>query len=86
MRRLTPSGLSVAKRAAARVLAEVTFVEARPELVALAADLTERHSLRAYDAVHLASVLELRDPDVVIATWDEDLRAAAQGEGFTIAT
>jgi glutamate formiminotransferase len=47
--------------------------------------LAERHALRAYDAVHLASALALADPDVVVATWDQNLRAAAAAEGFTVA-
>lgn len=47
------------------------------ELVRTAGGLAERHALRGYDAVHLASAIAIDDPDVVVATWDRDLAAAA---------
>lgn len=47
-----------------------------------AGDLAERHALCGYDAVHLASALAIDVPgDLVIATWDADLAAAAVAEG-----
>jgi predicted nucleic acid-binding protein len=48
-------------------------------LIRTAGDLAERHRLRGYDALHLASVLALRNrvPDQVwISTWDEELADA----------
>jgi len=48
-------------------------------LARVAGDLAERHALRGYDAVHLASALAIDDPDLVMATWDRDLAAAAAG-------
>ena len=38
-------------------LAQLTIVEPRPATIEVAADLVERHPLRAYDAVQLASAL-----------------------------
>jgi predicted nucleic acid-binding protein len=61
------------------------LVDASQSVVRAAGALAERHALRAYDAVHLASALALADPDVVVATWDQNLRAAAAAEGFTVA-
>ena len=46
-------------------------------LARTAGELAERHALRGYDAVHLASATAIDDPDLVIATWDRDLTAAA---------
>jgi len=52
------------------------------ELARAAGDLAEGHALRGYDAVHLASALAIDVPgDLVIATWDADLAAAAVAEG-----
>ena len=44
-----------------------------------AGQLAERHGLRGYDAVHLATALTTDAADLVLVTWDRDLaRAAAQ--------
>jgi uncharacterized protein len=45
-------------------------------LARTAGELAERHALRGYDAVHLASAIAIEDPDLVMATWDRDLAAA----------
>lgn len=47
-----------------------------PVLARTAGELAERHALRGYDAVHLASAIAIDDPDLVMATWDRDLAAA----------
>lgn len=49
-----------------------------------AGDLAERHALRGYDAVHLASAIAIEDPDLVVATWDRDLAAAVAARGRTV--
>jgi predicted nucleic acid-binding protein len=46
-------------------------------LARTAGELAERHALRGYDAVHLASALAIDDPSLVMATWDRDLATAA---------
>ena len=46
-----------------------------------AGELAERHALRGYDAVHLSTALAVADPDLVMATWDEDLARAAAALG-----
>ena len=53
-------------------------------VTASAAVLVGRHPLRAADALHLASALELRSPDLVVAAWDEHLAAAARAEGLLV--
>jgi predicted nucleic acid-binding protein len=51
----------------------------------LAGDLAEKHALRGFDALHLASAVELRAAgvgDLRFSSADARLRAAAQAEGF----
>ena len=61
-------------------------VELTPAIVTLAQALLRRHSLRAGDAIHLASCLhlqeELQDETTFIA-FDDRLMAAARLEGLT---
>lgn len=57
------------------------------ELLDLAATLTARHALRAYDAVQLTSALILRRASAAVesfACFDVQLRDAAAREGFTL--
>lgn len=61
-------------------------VEVSEALVLAAGRLAERHRLRAYDAVHLASALVLRSQldEVVFACWDSRLNAEAHRAGLTV--
>lgn len=47
-----------------------------------AGELAERHALRGYDSVHLATALAARRPAVVLVTWDRDLARAATEAGI----
>ncbi|MGH7910243.1 MAG: type II toxin-antitoxin system VapC family toxin [Candidatus Dormibacteraceae bacterium] len=49
-----------------------------------AAMLAVVHRLRGDDAVHLASAASLGDPDLLFATWDQDLAGAAQAMGYSV--
>jgi predicted nucleic acid-binding protein len=53
-------------------------------IIADAGDLAERHALRGFDAIHLASLMRLGPPrpDLLFAVWDADLLAAARVEGY----
>jgi uncharacterized protein len=53
-------------------------------LARAAGELAQRHRLRGYDAVHLASALAIDDPHLVMATWDRDLAAAAAAQERTV--
>ena len=59
-------------------------IELRDVVTASAAVLVGRHPLRAADALHLASALQLRSPDLVVAAWDEHLADAARAEGLLV--
>jgi predicted nucleic acid-binding protein len=67
------------------------IVEISEAVLGLAATLAERHALRAYDAVHLAAVLELHSirstmgaPALVLVSSDLELNAAAIVEGLSV--
>jgi predicted nucleic acid-binding protein len=55
------------------------------ELVLIAGDLAEKHSMRGFDAIHLASALELMkklDSALFFIAYDERLMQAARDEEF----
>jgi len=61
------------------------------DLVVRASELAQVYALRAYDAIHLATALHLnvwlaqeRLPVCVLVSADEDLLAAARGEGLVV--
>lgn len=62
-------------------------IDVSEAVIALAGDLAERHDLRGFDAIHLASALVLRDKmqsSVAFSCADERLQAAAEAEGLSI--
>lgn len=66
-----------------------TVVDVNPEVISVARSLANRHPLRAYDAVQLASAWlihqDLRDNDAPPLTFicaDENLLTAVQAEGL----
>jgi predicted nucleic acid-binding protein len=50
-----------------------------------AGELAAAHALRGYDAVHLACALQLHGDDILLATWDNTLNAAARATGQLLA-
>jgi len=62
-------------------------LEATEPVIRRAGRLTEIHSLRAYDAIHLASAKVLREKlaePVCFASWDARLIVAARKEGLAV--
>lgn len=58
-------------------------IDLRDEILLAARNLIQRHPLRAYDAVHLASALSLRtelDVELIFAAADRRLLRAAEAE------
>jgi predicted nucleic acid-binding protein len=54
-------------------------------LLAQAAESARAHSLRAYDAVHLAGALSFAEGEKLeFACWDEELRDAAADKGLEL--
>ena len=71
--------------AAYQVWATVDEVAVDRQLIEDAAGLTDRFSLRAYDAVQLAGLLQSGGPEEVsFACWDDDLRRAASRLGYAL--
>jgi predicted nucleic acid-binding protein len=63
-------------------------VDVTESVIRAGARLAERHRLRAYDAVHLASATVLREvgsaEPVMFASWDAVLGRAARREGLSL--
>jgi hypothetical protein len=76
---------------AAHSITEYDFIELDLNLISLTRDLLERHPLRAYDAVQLASALianrALRVallPPLVFLSADDSLNVVAAAEGLSV--
>jgi len=67
------------------------IVDASPAILEAARILARRHGLRGYDAVHLASALDIHALHndagalrVVLVSADDELNAAAESDGMTV--
>lgn len=83
--RVSSAGLRAGKRALEERFEQFNVVELTGGIVRSAGDLCEAHALRGYDAVHLASAMMIRAPDLVMTTWDRDLANAARTGGLNVA-
>lgn len=59
-------------------------VEVDQSLVEHAAALALERDLRSLDSLHLAAALVLPAEDLLVATWDRRLHAAARSEGLKL--
>jgi uncharacterized protein len=66
--------------------AELVTIGVDRELARNAGEHAEHLGLRGYDAVHVATALELGDEEVVLVTWDRDLARAAGRVGLGVAS
>lgn len=82
---LGKSELTSAERTWGDHWAEMRPVELTAPVERHAGELARTHSLRASDAVHLASALAIGDPELVFAVWDERLHAGARAAHLRIA-
>lgn len=78
--RLDERSHACALREWGRYGSEIDFFELTPEIARRAAHLARTHPLSGADAIHLASALALDPTDVIFATWDRRLSAAAAAE------
>lgn len=63
------------------------IVEVSESVAKLGGELTDRHPLRGFDALHLASALFLKNRTHVgisFLCFDEQLKSAAEAEGLTV--
>jgi predicted nucleic acid-binding protein len=77
-----------AGRAAARAIQQewpaFGVLEVDQDLVEHAFILAVSHELRSLDALHLAAALLLPRDDLILATWDRRLHAAARAEALSL--
>lgn len=82
---ISSAGLQRAVSALDRDMGSLVIVELNESVARRAGELAERHALRGFDAIHLASALELGlltgSPPVFIA-FDERQALAAAAEGI----
>jgi len=82
---ITSSGLRRAVLALDRDMSAFVIVELNEILAHLAGDLAERHALRGFDAIHLASAVELSHllgTPPTFLTYDDRQARAAASEGL----
>ena len=76
-----------ALHALTRDMADLLIVELAPEVVSTANGILARHTLRAADAIHLASCASLSyelGADIPFVVFDARLREAAVAEGLQV--
>lgn len=83
-RRIDGSTLLAARAEIEDLWASVVAVDVDEPLVRKAGELSDRHGLRASDAIHLASALRIADGPTTFIAFDARLRDAAVAEGFIV--
>jgi hypothetical protein len=81
-RRLDGRQLVAARKSLDRLWRDVDRIGLTEALALEAGELAERHALRAYDAVHLASLERVHDEETFLVSTDEALLEAASSLGF----
>jgi len=84
-RRLTPTQLNRALEDLENIWRGIFSHVVNDALLAKASESAQTHSLRAYDAVHLAgALLFATGEELDFACWDKELRRAARKQGFAL--
>ncbi len=84
--RLTAEGLATAVNALGDLYQQLDLVEIDDALVRQAGDLAQRHSLRGYDAIHLAAAERVRSDTSILVAGDHDLCTVAGRLGMAVAS
>jgi predicted nucleic acid-binding protein len=63
---------------------ELAAIGVDEQLTRMAGELTSEYGLRGYDAVHLATALDLADRDVALVSWDRDLCRVGGEAGLAV--
>jgi predicted nucleic acid-binding protein len=85
LNRLTKKEHREALAAFEALYSDLVTVGVDQDLARHAGEYAEDLGLRGYDAVHLATALELGDEEIVLVTWDRELARAAERVGLGIA-
>lgn len=67
-----------------KLWASIVAVDVDEPLVRAAGELSDRHGLRASDAIHLASALRIAEGPTTFIAFDARLRDAAAAEGLIV--
>ncbi len=84
---ITKAAMARAVSALDRDLARLVIVELSAKIAKSAGDLVERRALRGFDAIHLASALEMGELTGTVPSFccfDDRLRDAASAEGLSV--
>lgn len=84
---ITRVALNRAVSALDRDFARLVVVEVSTKLAKRAGDLADRRALRGFDALHLASALEIEEltgASAALLCFDDRLREAAAAEGMPV--
>jgi predicted nucleic acid-binding protein len=76
--KLSRTGYDDAKSQFEQLWAQVVSISVTEWLIEQASDAAEKYALRAYDALQFATILNVVDDDLVVATTDHDLERAAK--------
>ena len=82
MRRIPSQELARVKRRVDEFWEAIDRIQLTAALAGRAGDLAEQNALRAYDAVHLASVASIADRETVLVAADAELIRAARAFGI----
>ncbi len=82
MHRIGTSKLRAAASEVDAFCRQADLLEVTEDVTRNAGELAERHGLRAYDAVHLASLAAIADRETVLVAADGDLVRAAHAHGI----
>lgn len=83
-RRLGGSALVAIRQLTETLWSRLAAVDLDESLVREAGDLSDRHGLRAGDAIHLASALRVAEGPTALIAFDARLRDAAAAEGLIV--
>ena len=83
--RLSAAHLATTIDALEGLYANLDLLEVDELLVRRAGELAQHHTLRGYDAVHLAAAELIRDDTTVMVAGDRDLCTAARTLGMAVA-
>ncbi|MBA3877201.1 MAG: hypothetical protein C0498_09745 [Anaerolinea sp.] len=83
-RRLDGLALVAARALIDKLWASIVAVDVDEPLVRDAGELSDRHGLRASDAIHLASALRIVEGATTFIAFDAQLRDAAAAEGLIV--
>jgi predicted nucleic acid-binding protein len=83
--RLSQAAYKMSLQAFEELHRELVSVGVDEQVAQIAGDHAAELGLRAYDAMHLATALDLGEEEVVFVTWDKSLARAAESAGLATA-